>query len=105
MVPLDSGDVLYPSMLDDALYEIPGLVDYRAVLLQEEGKSRLKVEAEMRSPDCTALQHIRSRLASIPGIARGIASGKLAEPEAAFADPDELRAAGREKKLIVVRSQ
>jgi phenylacetate-CoA ligase len=105
MVHLSSGDHLYPSMLDDALYQIPGLVDYQAVLIQHGDKSNLKVEAEMQWTEGSALQRIRYKLASIPAVARSIASGIMAEPEIAIAAPGKLRSGGREKKLLVVRTR
>jgi phenylacetate-CoA ligase len=105
IVHLSSGDTIYPSMLDDALYEIPGLIDYRAELMSQEGKSRLSVEAEMQSPDERGLQSIRMKLVSVPAIAASIAAGCMAEPKTSLAPIGALRPVGREKRFIVVSHQ
>ncbi len=105
MISLGGKEEIYPALLDDALYGIPGLVDYQAVLMRGESLSRLKVTADMLSENAHASEQIRMQLQSIPAIARSMAAGKLARPEVSIAAPGALKSAGREKKLIIVNSQ
>jgi phenylacetate-CoA ligase len=101
IVTLDGGDEIYPSLFDDVLYEIPGLVDYRAVLTRQEGRACLEFRAEVLSPGMDTLPDIRRKLVSMPAIAKNIAIGSMAEPKVALADPGSLPASGRAKKLLV----
>jgi hypothetical protein len=97
---LDGGGLLYPSLLDEVLYEIRGLVDYRARLTRLDGKTCLQVEAEVISPESNALRDIRRKLVSIPAIAKGLAMGEMSEPKVSLADPGSFRIISRAKKLL-----
>jgi phenylacetate-CoA ligase len=101
IVKLDGGDEIYPSLFDDVLYEISGLVDYRAILTRQEGKTCLEFRAEVLSPGMDTLPDIRKKLVSMPVIAKNIAIGSMAEPKVALADRGSLQASSRAKKLLV----
>jgi phenylacetate-CoA ligase len=95
-----SGDELYPALLDDLLFEISGLVDYQAILERNENKERLHLKVEMMQPGINSRSEIFHKLASAPIIARGIALGTMIDPEVELVDPGTLRLESRTKKLI-----
>jgi phenylacetate-CoA ligase len=101
IVTLDGGDQIYPSLFDDVLYEIPGLVDYRAVLTRQEGRACLEFRMEVLSPEIHTLPDIRRKLLSMPVVAKNIAVGRMTEPKVALADRGSLSASARAKKLLV----
>jgi phenylacetate-CoA ligase len=102
IVTLEGGDQIYPSLFDDVLFEISGIVDYQVVLRQHENKDRLDVTAEVFSQDPDILPQINRKLLSLPVIRKRIAEGRMAAPEVRLAGRGELTSAGRAKKLIVV---
>ena len=95
---LDGGDELYPALLDDILFEIPGLIDYSAQISRQQEKHRLELRVEVVSPDL--LPEVYRKLLSVPVIARNIANGNITEPGVVPARPGEL--AGDRKKRFVV---
>ena len=97
---LDGGDELYPALFDDALFEIPGLVDYSAQISRQRDRHHLELQAEMDSPDL--LPDVYRKLLSMPVIARGIENGTIGEPAVVLARPGELARSG--KKRLVVRT-
>jgi phenylacetate-CoA ligase len=103
IVTLDGGGAIYPSLFDDALYEIPGMLDYQVVLLQQEQKERLELNVEVISTD--ALTAIHRKLLSIPVIMHRIATGRMIEPAVLTVPIGSLQSASRSKKLIVVQGK
>ncbi len=95
-----SGDELYPALLDDLLFEISGLVAYQAILERREDKEKLHLFIEMAHPENNSRSEILNRLASAPIIARGIALGAMMGPEVEFVGSGSLRLESRAKKLI-----
>jgi phenylacetate-coenzyme A ligase PaaK-like adenylate-forming protein len=100
ILQLQSGDELYPSLLDDLLFEVSGLVDYQAVLERHGGKEKLCVKIEMANPQRNSKSEIIHRLSEAPAIARAIALGTMQIPELDFVNPGALKIASRAKKLI-----
>jgi phenylacetate-CoA ligase len=95
-----SGDELYPALLDDLLFEISGLLDYQAILEHNENKERLHLKIETTHPENNIRSKILNRLASAPIIAHGIAFGTMIDPEVEFVDSGTLRLESRAKRLI-----
>jgi phenylacetate-coenzyme A ligase PaaK-like adenylate-forming protein len=100
IVTLDGGDTIYPSLFDDALYEIPGVLDYQVVCMQQEKRERLEFNVEVMSPDARTAIH--RKLLSIPVIMHRIATGRMIEPAVLPVPIGSLQSASRSKKLIVV---
>jgi phenylacetate-coenzyme A ligase PaaK-like adenylate-forming protein len=98
---LAGGDEVYPTLFDDLLFEIPGLIDYRLALIRHEDKDRLdfKIEMQFECPDI--LPEIRRKLALAPIIAKNIAAGGMAEPRIEILPWGALKTAERAKKMIV----
>jgi phenylacetate-CoA ligase len=99
IVTLDGGDEIYPSLLDDALFQIPELLDYQVILTRHEGKERLDFKVEIISAD--ALPAIHTNLLSLPVISGNIAAGRMIEPSILPFPPGALQSVSRAKKLIV----
>jgi phenylacetate-CoA ligase len=103
IMTLDGGDTIYPSLFDDALYEIPGMLDYQVVCMRQEQKERLEFNVEVMSPD--ALPDIHRKLLSMPVIRHRIATGRMIEPAVLPVPAGSLQSAARYKKLIVVQGK
>jgi phenylacetate-CoA ligase len=103
MVMLEAGDPIYPSIFDDILFEIPGMMDYQVVLARDEGKERLELKAELLTQRSDAIPEIHRILLSIPAVRKSVDAGTMAEPVVLLAGKSALTSLGREKKLIVRR--
>lgn len=99
-VSIGEGDVIYPSMLDDALHGIPDIVDYRVSLGKHGNWDQLHFTIEMGTIQEDTEERVRERLIGVPVIGKNIRDGKMAEPELAFVKLGELPKSGRAKKLI-----
>lgn len=98
VVTLKGGEQIDPSVFDDALFEVPEVIDYRARLTRESGKDRLQFEVELLSREPEVLQAIRRKLYAIPALAQGLASGSMAA-EIGPAAPGSLGRAG--KRMLI----
>jgi phenylacetate-coenzyme A ligase PaaK-like adenylate-forming protein len=103
IIVLGSGDEMYPALFDDALFEIPGLIDYQVVLKRQGSRDYLdfKVELARERPD--SLSVIKEKLLSTPLIAKNIKAGSMAEPSIELAPWGALQSTSRAKKMIVDR--
>jgi phenylacetate-CoA ligase len=101
MATLAGGDEVYPTLFDDLLYEIPGLIDYRLALIRHEDKDRLEFKIEMQSEHPDLLPEIRKRLELAPIITKNIAAGRMEEPRVELLPWGALKTAERAKKMIV----
>ena len=99
VVSLGSGGELYPALLDDALFDVPEVIDYRAVLTRVSGKERLELNAEATSREPGVRQAIHRKLLSIPALASGLGAGGMLDPTVALVAPGAL--AGSVKKRLV----
>jgi phenylacetate-CoA ligase len=102
IVRIGDGDEMYPAFFDDALFEIPGLVDYQVTISNEAGKDRLDFRLEVLPPG-TALQSIAERLLAVPIIARNLSGGTMLAPRLELAAPGSLATVSREKRMLLDR--
>jgi phenylacetate-CoA ligase len=103
IVTLAGGDEIYPSLFDDVLYAIPGLIDYQLEITRHEGKDRLDFRVEMK-PECAeSSSEIREKLGSAAVIAKSIAAGTMSAPRIEIVNWGALKAADRAKKMIIER--
>jgi phenylacetate-CoA ligase len=101
IVTLSGGDEVYPTLFDDLLYEIPGLMDYRLAIIRHQDRDRLDFQIEMQSKNRDRLPEIRMKLEHSPVILKNIAAGRMAEPRIELLDWGALQRAERAKKMIV----
>ncbi len=86
--------------LDEALYEIPGLINYRAEVTGEDGKALLAMTLQVRHNEMTAAQRLaRPALERIPAVRAAVAAGTLGFGEIRITC-DSLPSAGAAKKII-----
>ena len=98
---LSTGDELYPALFDEVLCEIPGFIDYQAVLKQRDQMDCLefKIELVEEKPDSIACLH--KNLAAIPALAKNISAGTMLEPSIEIVPWGALKSENRAKKLIL----
>jgi phenylacetate-coenzyme A ligase PaaK-like adenylate-forming protein len=73
--PLPSGDLLHSQDLDDILYTIPGLLDYRIILDGKESLLHGEIVTTARA-DCL-IDDFRQKLLRLPAIHASLAAGNL----------------------------
>jgi phenylacetate-CoA ligase len=100
IVRTQSGDELYPALFDDLLFNIPGLLDYQAILQMRDDKDQLLLKIEMAQPGMNPASEILEKLLSTQEISRSMTMGKMLQPELEFVSPGTLRSEARAKKLI-----
>jgi phenylacetate-CoA ligase len=97
---LAGGEEIYPALFDAALMDMPGFVDYRAVLDRLDGREILRFRVELDQADPGKIPEIKKRLLAVPALARSIQAGSMTEPLTEIAAPGELRAADAGKMRI-----
>jgi phenylacetate-CoA ligase len=103
IITIGDGDEIYPALFDDALYEIPGLMDYQVVVTREGNKDRLRFKIEMTRENADPIPEINRKLLSEPVIAKNIAAGTMVAPAIEIVGWGTLKSASRAKKMIVDR--
>ncbi len=103
ILEIGDGDEIYPTYFDDALFEVPDLIDYQVTIAGEENKDRLDFKVEMISTAETSASEIKRRLLSAPIVARNIAAGRMVAPRVDIVGWEALKSVGRAKKMIVDR--
>ncbi len=98
IVTLNGGDLIYPSLFDDLLFGVPGLLDYTVTLEQMDGKERLNFNVDILSPK--TLPEVHTKLLSMPVISANIAAGRMLVPVVQHALAGSLQSSPRAKKLI-----
>jgi phenylacetate-coenzyme A ligase PaaK-like adenylate-forming protein len=93
---------IFTSLVDDALYAIPELVDYRLFITMKNGKDAMCCHAEVLENITGVEQQIIQRLISIAPIKDSIDSKMLAMPEIKFVERGTLRRGGRTQKRRIV---
>ena len=98
LLPLPGGVQLHPSMLDDALFAVPDVLDYRASLEGEGDRLRLALQVELlRSGAAAALVEAVSGIAAVRAC---IEAGSMATPRVETVGRGMLPPRGRAKRVI-----
>lgn len=103
VIAIAGGDEIYPTYFDDALFKIPGLIDYQVVVSRHESKERLDFKIEMAPESADRILEINQKLRSESIVAKNIAAGRMMEPRIEIVEWGALQSADRVKKLIVDR--
>jgi hypothetical protein len=89
--------------LDEALYPLPGLNDYQAEVVEEEGRDTLALTLQMCSIDQNAASGmLLTALEQIPALRDALAAGNLALGEIRFRGENRL-STGVGKRTIIDR--
>ena len=97
---LGGGEEVYPALFDDALYSIPGLVDYRVSLTTVGSRVGLRCHIEAAGASAQIEEEVRRALTAIPPLHRNLASGYLTGLDIELVPPGTLKRAGRGKQRI-----
>ncbi len=100
---------IYTSLFDEALYQIPKLVDYRIFLSKENGKDSMVCKVEVLGDGDTVGDRLSviggqviGQLLGIPAVRKSIDADLLALPEIEIVERGVLRRGGRSLKRRIV---
>lgn len=102
IVRLRGGEEVYTALFDEALYQIPELIDYRVFVSAEDGKDVITCKAEALGKQAGFEDAVRRQLLAIPAIRKGVETNALAEPRVELVERGVLRRGGRRMKRRVV---
>ena len=102
MVPIGSGDNLFPTDCDEALLQIPEVIDYQIIVQRKKNIDHLIVIAETTSSTEKTRKKILNALMTIPDINDGVTDSRTILPiEVQFVKPDSLDKTVRKAKRII----
>ncbi len=102
-VRLGSGGVLKISELDEALFGVPGLLDYRAnVSTTHDGSFHLHIDIHRSETDCSTHSDVLKALERIGVIRQRVADGCLHTPTVHFSADGRWVTTGAAKRKILV---
>lgn len=93
---------LFSSMLDEALYQIPELIDYRVFLNRHNGRESIDCKVELTTNGNEIQEAVIRRLLSIPSIKRSVEKDLLTRPNIIIVGRGVLRRGGRTQKRRIV---
>ncbi len=103
IIAIGEGDEMFPSLFDDVLFEIPGLIDYQVAVTRQGDKDRLDFKIEM-TPECMdSMPEINRKLLSTPILEKNINAETMVTPGIEIVEQGSLRSVNRAKKMIVDR--
>lgn len=103
IVTIGAGEEIYPTLFDDILYALPGVLDYQVEVTRERGRPRLDFRVDLLPGPEDAAHTIAARLHGHPLIERNLRRGEMAPPHVDILPPGALKTAERAKKLVVDR--
>jgi phenylacetate-coenzyme A ligase PaaK-like adenylate-forming protein len=92
---------LYPSLLDEAIFKIPNIVDWRAEFVKDGAEEGLRIQVETTTGTEVENKEIRNALLEIEAIRQGLKCGNLKLPEVEILASGSLTRTARAKKLIL----
>jgi len=101
IVTLQNGAVMYPTLFDDLLFSIEGIIDYRVRLQRDENRDRLNFEIETARGGEDLMAEINRTLQSAPVIESNRYNGSMSEPRVELVRLGTFKTADRAKKMIV----
>ena len=93
---------IYTSMFDEALYQIPDLVDYRIFLSGDNGRDKMRCKVEILGDGNSIHERVTSQLMTIPPVRKCVAANLLCPPEIEIVARGTLRRGGRSLKRRIV---
>jgi phenylacetate-coenzyme A ligase PaaK-like adenylate-forming protein len=105
VVRLDPNSTLTLSDMDEALFRLPGLLDYRAtVLKRDDGRSRLRIDVHRAEDGSLTDREVLQMLNKVDAIRKAIVIGSLEIPTVHFTAEGRWTATGVAKRKIVTMS-
>ncbi|MFO8101126.1 MAG: AMP-binding protein [Dehalococcoidia bacterium] len=102
ILDIGEGEQIYTSLFDEALYQIPELIDYR-VFISRDGDIDLMncmVEVLGKPPDIE--ERVLKEALTIPAVRKSVEAGLLAQPTVELVERGVLRRGGRRMKRRIV---
>jgi len=99
VVTLANGAELYSSIVDEAMYQIDALIDYRLFLRREDS---LECQVELLQDDQDVLEEVERQLLSVDPIASAVSEGVLQRPKIIVVERGVLRRGGRSCKRKIL---
>lgn len=98
IVNIGDNEPIYSSLFDEALHQIPELVDYRIVISRENGQDVLECVAEVYGETTGKKKCLLRQLLTIHSVKKSLDQNLLAPPRIRFTKRGELRRGGRTQK-------
>ncbi len=102
IVNIGDGEEIYTSLFDEALYQIPELIDYRIFIEKNGAADTLICKAEVLGDDSGIEERILQYLLTIEPVQRCMDSGSMVQPSIEIVERGVLRRGGRRMKRRVV---
>ena len=103
IVTIGAGEEIHPTLFDDVLYALPGVLDYRVEVTRDGERPRLDFGIELLPKAGDTAHAIAARLHGHPLVRRLLHRGEMAPPGVSLLPPGALKTADRAKKLVVDR--
>jgi phenylacetate-coenzyme A ligase PaaK-like adenylate-forming protein len=98
---IGQGTQIYPALFDDVLYSFPNLIDYRVFLSKEGDKDCLTCKVELTEKEARLGERVTEAILNIAPIRESFEANLLTQPRIEFAEPGEIKRAGRVKQRII----
>ncbi len=98
---IGEGKQIYPALFDDVLCAFPNLTDYRVHLAKDGDKDCLICKVELTKKEAKLEGKLAQAILNIAPIRESVEAGWLTRPRVEFAEPGEIKRAGRVKQRIV----
>ncbi|MBN2337619.1 MAG: hypothetical protein JXP48_03680, partial [Acidobacteria bacterium] len=103
IVTIGAGEEIYPTLFDDILYALPGVLDYQVEVTRDGERLRLDFRIDLLPGPEDAAHAIAARLHRHPLIERNVRRGGMEPPHVDILPPGALKTADRAKKLVTDR--
>ncbi len=102
LIPIGAGDNLFTNMFDEAIFNIPEIIEYQVVFDKKNGKDFITVIAESQVINESIREKIADAIMKMPEIKEGITHSKtIAKPQIKLVEPNTFdRNSIKAKRLI-----
>ena len=92
---------IYPSMLADVLYGLPGVIDYQAYLHKDGNRENLSLKIEVLDPGSCLANNVIEKLLTIPSVEQEYKLGNIGKMAVEFVGEGGIIRTGRAKNMII----
>lgn len=100
-VKIGDGDIIYPSMFDEIIYNVADIIDYQLTLGNQENKDIFIFKVEVAKENEDIRQALFDAILSHPVIRKNIENNRLTLPVIELVNKGTLTPMNRSKKLII----
>jgi phenylacetate-coenzyme A ligase PaaK-like adenylate-forming protein len=102
MAPIGAGEWVGIADLDEAVFAVPGIVNYHATLDEREGVNHLAIEVYAASGKTPAPDVIHEAVSGVPAIGRAVAAGQLVVDPIRFSAEDWISTGVAKRAIVTV---